>query len=207
MPTLGPEPSMEVDAAVARWEELLELAPKAPLYPLEPLGDFLNHSIEWVGDHPRYPALVRALDELVGQRSGDAVVADKARQRAISWRRSGRLVRAIGELHVAKVKWFTEETLEGTVLSMLMIAQCYADLGLVFASKQYALAAAALADGSTNAKVLRRLPAAVLKAADAEYVGGNWLGFDTMARTGVGLLAAVGSAEEAEWIAYVDPPA
>jgi hypothetical protein len=108
-------------------------------------------------------------------------------------------------LHVAKVKWFTEETLEGTVLSMLMIAQCYADLGLVFASKQYALAAAALADGSTNAKVLRRLPAAVLKAADAEYVGGNWLGFDTMARTGVGLLAAVGSAEEAEWIAYVDP--
>lgn len=204
MPTLGPGPNMDVDAAMARWEELLELAPRAPLYPLDPLSDFLNRSIEWVGEHPRYPALVRALDELVGQRSGDAVAADKARKRAIAWRRSGRLVRAIGELHVAKVKWFAEETLEGTVLSMLMIARCYAELDLVLASKQYALAAAALADGSTNARVLRQLPAAVLEAADAEYVGGNWLGFDTMARTGTALLAATGSTEEDEWIAYVD---
>lgn len=204
MPTLGPEPSMDVDAAVARWEELLELAPRAPMYPMDSLSDFLNRSIEWVGEHPRYPALVRALDELVGQRSGDAVAADKARQRAIVWRRCGRLVRAIGELHVAKVKWFTEETLEGTVLSMLMIARSYAELGLVLASKQYALAAAALADGSTNASVLRQLPAAVLEAADAEYVGGNWLGFDTMVRTGTALLAAVGSTDEDEWIAYVD---
>ena len=204
MPTLGPEPSMDVDAAVARWEELLELAPRAPMYPLDPLSDFLNRSIELVGDHPRYPALVRALDELVGQRYGDAAAADKARKRAIAWRRSGRLVRAIGELHVAKVKWFAEETLEGTVLSMLMIARCYAELGLVFASKQYALAAATLADGSTNARVLRRLPAAVLEAADAEYVGGNWLSFDTMARAGVALLAAAGSTEEDEWIAHVD---
>jgi hypothetical protein len=206
MPPLGPEATMDVDAAVAWWEELLELAPRAPMYPLDPLSDFLNRSIEWVGEHPRYPALVRALDELVGQRSGNAVAADKARQRAMAWRRSGRLVRAIGELHVAKVKWFAEETLEGAVLSMLMIARCYAELGLVLASKQYAMAAAALADGSTNARVLRRLPAAVLQAADAEYVGGNWLRFDTMARTGVPLLAAAGSAEEDEWIAYCKSP-
>lgn len=205
MPDFRTEPSMDVDAAVARWEELLELAPRAPMYPLDPLSDFLNHSIEWVGEHPRYTTLVRALDELVGGRYGDAAAADKARKRALAWRRSGRLVRAIGELHVAKVRWFAEETLEGTVLSMLMIARCYAELGLVFASKQYALAAAALADGSTNARVLRRLPAAVLEAADAEYVGGNWLGFDTMARTGVALLAAAGSTEEDEWIAHVDP--
>lgn len=204
MPDLGAEPSMDVDAAVARWEELLELAPRAPMYPLDPLSDFLNRSIELVGEHPRYPALVHALDELVGRRYGDASAADKARKRALAWRRSGRLVRAIGELHVAKVKWFAEETLEGTVLSMLMTARSYAELGLVFASKQYALAAAALADGSTNARVLRQLPAAVLEAADAEYVGGNWLGFDTMARTGTALLAAAGSTEEDEWIAYVD---
>lgn len=203
-PDLKAEPSMDVDTAVAHWEELLELAPRAPRYPLDPLSDFLNRSLEWVGEHPRYPALVRTLDELVGQRYGDASAADKARKRALAWRRSGRLIRAIGELHVAKVGWFAEETLEGTVLSMLMIARSYAELGLVFASKQYALAAAALADSSTNARVLRQLPAAVLEAADAEYVGGNWLGFDTMARTGTALLAAAGSIEEDEWIAYVD---
>ena len=67
-----------------------------------------------------------------------------------------------------------------------------------------AQAAAALADGSTNARVLRRLPAAVLEVAAAEYLGGNWLGFDNMARTGTALLAAAGSAEEDEWTAYVD---
>ncbi len=194
----------DIDAAMSHWEELLAQVARAPLYPLERFSDFLNSAIELIGDHPRYSDLVRAFDELAGQRLGEGEAGEKARQRAIAWGRTGRLLRGIHELHIAKIKWFAEETLEGSLLSMLLIAQWYRELGLIYASKQYSLAVAALADQSTTARVLRRLPEGVLSAADAEYLGGNWLGFIEMARTTAALLGPLGPTDDERYIAYIE---
>ncbi len=194
----------DIDAAMSYWGELLALAPRAPLYPLETFSEFLNSAIGFIGDHPRYPALVRAFDELTGQRLGNGEAAEKARQRALIWGQTGRLLRGIRELHIAKIKWFAEETLEGSLLSMLLIARWYADLGFIYASKQYSLAVAALSGQSMKVQVLRRLLEGALSAADAEYVGGNWLGFIAMARSAVALFGPLGPADTERLIAYID---
>ena len=194
-----PEAPVDPDAAMNRWEQLLALAPRAPLYPLDSFSDFLTGTIELIGDHPRYPELVRAFDELAGQRLGGGAAGDKARQRALAWYEAGHLLRAIDELHVAKVKWFTKETLEGSVLSMLLLGEWYGELGLPLAAKHYYLAAAYVASRSEDADVLRRVPQALMAAAYSEYSGGAWLQFLILGRSGAEALSYVGSRDEEEY--------
>ena len=194
-----PEAPVDPDTAMNWWEQLLVLAPRAPLYPLDSFSDFLTRTIELIGDHPRYPGLVRAFDELAGERLGEGAAGDKARQRALAWYEAGQPLRAIDELHVAKVKWFTKETLEGSVLSMLLIGEWYGELGLLVAAKHYYLAAAYVASRSEDADVLRRVPQALMAAAYAEYSGGAWLQFLILGRSGAEALAYVGSRDEEEY--------
>ncbi|MGF1472935.1 MAG: hypothetical protein ACFB50_14500 [Rubrobacteraceae bacterium] len=194
-----PEDPVDPDAAMNRWEQLLALAPNAPLYPLDSFSDFLTRTIELIGDHPRYPGLARTFDELAGRRLGQGAAGDKARQRALAWYDAGQPLRAIDELHVAKVKWFTKETLEGSVLSMLLIGEWYSELGLLLAAKQYYLAAAYVASRSEDADVLRRVPQALMAAAYSEYSGGAWLQFLVLGKFGTEALAYFGSRDEEEY--------
>ena len=195
---------LQIDVAIDYWEQLLALVPQAPLYPLQSFGDFLNRILELIGDHPRYPQLVRSFDELLSQRIGAFEAANNARDRALIWARTGRLLRAINELHIAKVKWFADEAIDASIVSLLLIAQWYKELGLVYASKQYALAAAYVASKSNDADVLARIPQALLAVSDAEYQGGNWLNFLIIARLAAHLLTWLGPADDDEKIKDID---
>lgn len=195
---------MHVDNAIGYWEQLLALIPQAPLYPLQSFGDYLNRILEVIGDHPRYPKLVRSFDDLLSQRVGAFQAASNARDRALKWEEKGRLVRAINELHIAKVKWFADETIEASILCLLLIAQWYKELDLVYASKQYALAAAHVASNSNDADVLCRVPQALMAVSDAEYDGGNWFNYLITARIVASLLVHLGPADDDEKIKYID---
>jgi hypothetical protein len=133
---------LDVEDAIKWWTELTLVAKDAPLFPLERFADHLTNFIGFIGENPKYDYLTQQVDLLLSDRHGDFIAAEKCRDRAIEFYKKGKILRAINQLHQAKVKWFAEETLRGSLLSMLLISKWYLELGLSFAAKYYALAVA-----------------------------------------------------------------
>lgn len=150
---------------------------KAPLFPLERFSDRLTQLIEFINDNPKYDSLTQQVDMLLEERCGGFIAAEKCRDRAIEFYKRGKILRAIDQLHQAKIKWFSEETLRGSVLSMLLLSQWYLELKLSFAAKYYALAVAFITLHSSNSEVKSYLPRALINAAGCDYFQGSWHGF------------------------------
>ncbi len=72
------------------------------------------------------------------------------------------LTKAISLVHQSKVKWFSEETLKGSILSILLISEWYKELNLIFAAKYYALAAAFISSNSSDPKIISYMPKALI---------------------------------------------
>ncbi|GGC23881.1 hypothetical protein GCM10011572_51740 [Pseudoduganella buxea] len=166
---------MNWDDAFKWWNRLLIEVRSAPLFPLERLSDLITTLTPIIGDDPRYSILTEKLDELLSVRSSGFVAAEKCRDRAIAFMEQSRPIRAIQELHNAKIKWFTKETLQGAILSMLMLSRLYGELHLVWAAKYYALAASYLLHKDNDDKLMRYFPKALIQLFNVCYVGGEWI--------------------------------
>ena len=90
---------------------------------------------------------------------------------------SGRMLDAIAEVHKAKVNWFAKETLDGFILSLLILAHWYKELGLCFAGKYYSLTAASMAFNSSDPEIKAEAWRGFVQAAECEYAIGAWAGF------------------------------
>ena len=177
----------DIEDAIKWWTQLTLVAKDAPLFPLERFADHLTNFIDFIGENPKYDYLTQQVDLLLSDRHGDFIAAEKCRDRAIEFYKKGKILRAINQLHQAKVKWFAEETLRGSLLSMLWISQCYLELGLSFAAKYYALAVAYIALQSPKSDVKSLLPRALIAATECDYHQGSWCGFLDL--TDIGLRA------------------
>ncbi|MBE9594644.1 MAG: hypothetical protein IMF19_14325, partial [Proteobacteria bacterium] len=178
---------LDVEDAIKWWTELTLVAKDAPLFPLERFADHLTNFIGFIGENPKYDYLTQQVDLLLSDRHGDFIAAEKCRDRAIEFYKKGKILRAINQLHQAKVKWFAEETLRGSLLSMLLISQWYLELGLSFAAKYYALAVAFITLHSPKSDVKSLLSRALISAAECDYHQGSWCGF--LELTDIGLRA------------------
>ncbi|MBJ7309659.1 hypothetical protein ACFOLJ_13520 [Rugamonas sp. CCM 8940] len=171
----GEQPSVDWNEPFKWWNRLLTEVKNAPLFPLERLSDLMTVLAPVIGDEPGYSPLTDKLDELLSSRSQGFIAAEKCRDRAIAFMDQSRPIRAIHELHNAKIKWFAKETLRGTILSMLMLSRLYADINLVWAAKYYALAAAYLVHKDNDDKLMRYFPDALIQLFNTCYQGGEWL--------------------------------
>lgn len=176
---LNPTPfdADNIEDAIKWWSQLILDVKNAPLFPLERFSDRLTQLIEFIGDNPKYDNLTQQVDMLLEERCGGFIAAKKCRDRAIEFYKNGRIFRGIDQLHQAKIKWFSEETLRGSVLSMLLLSQWYLELKLSFAAKYYALAVAFITLHSSNSEVKSYLPKALINAAECDYLQGSWCGF------------------------------
>ena len=116
-------------------------------------------------------------DLLLSKRYGDFKAAEKCRDRAIEWLKLGKKLEAIDQLHSAKIRWFADETIRGSLLSMMIIAQSYQEIGLLFASKYYALAAASMAINSKNSEIKHYASKSLNIAAECDYLNGAWASY------------------------------
>lgn len=191
MPGPRREDPPTIDKAIESWLELASLADKAYLFPLETFADWLTQILELPGvgslvrDHPDFDRLTQQIDELLSKRHGGFVAAEKCRDRAMALYRQGELLRAIKEIHKAKIKWFAEETLRGSLLATLFIPHCYLKLGLAFAAKYYALATAYVAIHSPDHDVHPLISRALINAATCDYSLGAFCGFFDLTDTGL----------------------
>jgi len=170
-------PRINSDEAIKWWMELTVIAKDAPLFPLERFADRLTQFTALIGNHPKFEYLTQQTDLLLEQRYGNIKAAEKCRDRAIAFYENGSKLKAINQLHQAKIKWFSEETLEASSLSILLIAECYRELGLTFAGKYYALAATHICLNPNKPEMRNLISKSLIRAAECDYTQGSWCEF------------------------------
>ncbi len=168
----GVEPRLETEDMFRYWDLMTKEVEKALLFPLEQFADLLTVLTPHVGGEPQFMKLTRKVDELLESRTGAFVAAEKCRDRAVAYMDAEQFIPAIKQLHATRVKWFTAETLKGSILAMLTLADCYSRLGLQYAAAYYALGAVIVAFRSDSEALKPLLSRATFVAADHFYRAG-----------------------------------
>ena len=168
---------IEADEVMLDWVKLVDLVENAPLFPINNFSNGLIKLTKFLSNHPKYEYLSKKVDELLSKRYGDHIAARNCVDRAVEFYENGEILKAINQLHEAKVKWFIKETLYNSLISAHLISNSYLDLGLSFAAKYYALAAAYIAQSSSDQLMKAFIPRALSMAARCEYKQGSWCGF------------------------------
>jgi hypothetical protein len=175
-------PKMDFDEGFVWWSRLLREVSKAPLFPLEDFADVLTVMTEVVGNDERFLRVTQKTDELLSKRSSGYIAAEKCRDRAMAYYKSGCFLQSIKQLHQAKIKWFSAETLRGSLLAMLVLSDCYQRLGLIYPAKYYAAGVVFIAHHHEHEAVKDLFPRALFMLAESCYKGGEWLTFAQVAR-------------------------
>jgi hypothetical protein len=183
LPSLGANAPPALDLAFPWLEQLADEVVNAKLFPLSNLVDNITQlqARLRVDDTGRYQRLTRRLDAALADREGDQSVAEKSRDRAIAFHRSRRPLLALQFIHEANVKWFSHETLQGSLLAQLFLAEIYDSLGLCKAAQYFALGQAYLALNSEIPGIRAMAPRGLFAAAKSAYHGGEWLRFVDLA--------------------------
>lgn len=169
--------ALPLDAGFHDWDKMLDEAEKTPLFPIDDFADHLSKITALWGKHPLFARLTARVDALVATRSGSAAAGEKTFDRAIAFYGQDLLLEAIGELHRTSLRLFTGDTMARFQQASYLLARCYLELGLAFAAKNIALAAAYIASYSDEPEVAHTLPKMLLLAADADDAAGNSLSY------------------------------
>lgn len=171
-----------IDECLNYWEKLLNIVDKAPLFPLKILSEIFIKFIEILSKNPRYQDFTTKIDNLLASRSGRDIAAKNCRNRAKSFYKRGEILRALEELHQAKIDWFTDDTLPQAVFAVMNISGWYRELGLNYASKYYSLAAALAIDTTEDTRLKFFLPHALFSALESDYLQGAWCSFMNLSK-------------------------
>lgn len=163
---------VDPDRAVAAWLELARLLEHNWLFPIDSLATRVGYIAPLLSNTDGYQELVLLLDEAVARTSGRSAVAERCRDRAVAHYRAGRVRDAMVEFHRARVDWLSGDTLRGSLLAQLFVAQCYLDLGLPLAARYFWLATAHIATRSPELTDL--VAPALFGAARADYHDCAW---------------------------------
>jgi hypothetical protein len=178
---------VDLNAAMRYLDDLTDLLPQARPYSASSLSQLFTMFAPAVATHPSYVKVRDALDARTAEVQGDAAIAERCRDRAVSFENAGQPLQALAELHTAKARWFHGDLMYGAVLVSRYIAKIYLDLRLTYAAKMYAFGAAMMANQSPDDDVKTQVPKALLQAARAAQVSGCWV--DAAALTEIALLA------------------
>jgi hypothetical protein len=161
--------------AVDSWLNALDALEDGNVFSHHRLGELLEVSAPMLADTPRWRELTGRFDELSALVDGRAAAARNAYTRAISLHDAGRVRQAISELHSARVDWYSGETLVESVTASLALAECYGELGLMHASKQFALSAAFIAYNYDRDDLRPIIPHGLDLASGTDFNSGRWL--------------------------------
>lgn len=174
----------KLEKAIEWWLKLTDILEDAPMFPLENFADNTNRLLKLIleinsnANIPEtYFELTEKLDYLLAKRVGGFTAAENCRKRAFLLQENGRIIEAIDLLHRSKLDWYASETLRQALSMMLFLSDAYLDLGLFFASKNYALAVAFAALNSSQSEVKPFISIGLMKAATCDYLIGAFCGF------------------------------
>ncbi|MCI4591124.1 hypothetical protein MOK15_13610 [Sphingobium sp. BYY-5] len=159
------------------WEAAAKIAAISPFADIDALAGLLEMVLPIIGDHARYRDLADQVDAIVAERGGKFTAAEQGRNRAVQYLKADKVALAVDQLQRAKDGWFSAETMRGSVLAMLNLAECYALLHLPLASRYYAAAALHLAGRSDDESLRPLVAEAAFLVADSYMLNGEGLSY------------------------------
>jgi hypothetical protein len=192
---VDPDLPLDVAEGLEYLDRLVDLLPRARAFPIGTVTETFQMLAPALTGDSRYAKVRDGLDAAVAAVDGDSAVAARCRTRALAFRRAGRLLDALRELHQAKINWWHGDTMRGSLLAMRLIGQIYAELRLPHAAKQYALAAAGIAMNSDGTRLQDIAPEALIDAMGHSYSAGAW--GDALALAHLAVVAHGALAEDA----------
>jgi hypothetical protein len=162
-----------LERTIEAWRNVLSAAEEIPFFPIGHIADLVEMFAPLMGQNEGFRALRDDIDRLSDERAGGHEVANRSRRRALAHLESGNRLAAIDELQRAKVGSFTGDEMPNSVLAMLLLSKCYADLGLHLASRYYAAGATYIALHTDEESVRRLLSHAGFALAQTFYSAGE----------------------------------
>lgn len=185
MPRINEEFTKGIEAYVAVLERMVPLLPQAVFFPIGHLASDITKGMDMFLDLgievDRIDQVAEKIDTVLAQQSGRIAKAGALRDRALVHYKHGRYLHALEMLQRISRDWFTEESMKGFILCLLIIADCYARLKLHHASKGYALSVAYLILKRNLREHITYLARALATAARADYGTGSWMHYFELA--------------------------
>ncbi|WP_452232304.1 hypothetical protein [Lacinutrix sp. MEBiC02595] len=176
----------DFDVAIQKYikklEDIFLFLEEAPFYPLERLSDRILNSIklslELDKETSQLEKFSEKIDVLLANRYGAYKAGENIRDRVQEYLNANKTIISITLLHKLKIKWFSNETLRGSILTSLLLSDCYSKLDMEYASKYYSMIAANMCIVyKESADVFDLLPNALKRTANSCYHTGSWVNY------------------------------
>ncbi|WP_367874454.1 hypothetical protein [Luteolibacter sp. Populi] len=174
---------LDFDKVFEYWIAFVDEVARCPTFPLSTFADTLTALIQVIGHHDSFDELCQKVDSLVGHRAGNARAADNCRDRAVAFYESGDVLKAIDQIHKAKIGWFSGDTIEGSLIACHVLSGFYLELGLGFAAKYYALVEAYISHHSEDDELSARIPNALCAVMRCVHAQGHWFSYWKLGKT------------------------
>lgn len=121
-------------SSLAELSSLLDDVSEIEMFSVGRVTEMLS-AMSAVLDSPEYEALYAKAEAATASRESGFRVAELRRNRAVAHFSRGEWQKAVYHFNIVKALWRSDETLRGSLLSSLMLARCYRELGLFHAAK------------------------------------------------------------------------
>lgn len=164
-------------------KKVVSLLDEATLFPIYKLSDRLTKYLEiYLGSKTvnlkELEQLNEEVDKVLAKKDGNFSLAKVNRDRGVMYFKKGFFIKSIEHFHKAKLYWFSDEGLKGTIISSLLISTAFNNLHLHYAGKYYGYATSYLVTSSPDLKQVEKyFPKGMAMAAISDYMAGCWLNF------------------------------
>lgn len=187
VPSGGASQDEVLDRVLGAWLAVMAAARETAFFPVWHIADFVERMAPALAGKPAYRTLRDQIDDLTRIRSGGHAMAEQSQRRGIAHLEAGRRLLAIDELQRAKVGWFSGEAMSASLRTMVLLSNCYADLGLALAARYYAAGATYLGLHSDDDEVRALTPGAALQLVRMQAAGGEVISSLAMTQQALGL--------------------
>jgi hypothetical protein len=164
-------------------KKVVALLNEANLFPLYKLSNRLTHYLNAFSEIDQknikdLEKLTKEVDQHLAKKDGSFSLAKANRDRAVMYFQKGMFVKAIEHFHKAKLYWFSDEGIKGTIIASILTSTSFNNLRLHYAAKYYGYAGAYLVTSSPELKdVERYFPRGLAMVAMSDYMAGAWISF------------------------------
>jgi hypothetical protein len=172
-----------IDRGLKNLNEVVALLDDATLFPVHRLSNQLNVFInDFIDVDPKLAntleRLANSVDDALAKKDGKFSLAKASRDRALMHFKKNQYIKAIEYFHKAKLYWFSDEGIKGTIIASALLSSSYNNLRLHYAGKYYGFATASLVSSSPSLKgVESYFPRGMAMAALSDYMASAWLSF------------------------------
>lgn len=125
---------IRTDDEIQLWRSHIETHKDIQLYSISSIARAVTVlAVKHEGDQD-YEDLCDLVEKILVSRNEKLEVAQFRKDRAMSLFNAGKYEMAIRHLNIVKIYWYEHETLRGSLLTCWALSECYAELGLYYAS-------------------------------------------------------------------------